>query len=283
MTTTMKETVKIVYRDGISWVYLNRPKKKNAMNPTLHIEMDQTLQELEGDPNTKVVVIAGEGGNFSAGQDLKEFFRDLEHKPAEAKRIQALANSWRWDRLFMYDKPTIAMVDGYCAGGAFMQLIAVDFVVAAEDAVFSLSEVNWGILPGALVAKAMTEAVLYRHALYYACLGEPFDGKEAVRIGLANMAVPKAKLEAETEKLAEKLKAKSPAVLKATKQAIRAVRTMDVPQAYDYLAAKGASIKVADPEKSYQTGLQQFLDQKSYRPFFEPFKLGTFISDQSKK
>ena len=64
------------------------------------------------------------------------------------------------------------------------------------------------------------------------------------------MAVPKAKLEAETEKLAEKLKAKSPAVLKATKQAIRAVRTMDVPQAYDYLAAKGASIKVADPEKS---------------------------------
>ena len=164
-----------------------------------------------------------------------------------------------------------------------MQLIAVDFVVAAEDAVFSLSEVNWGILPGALVAKAMTEAVLYRHALYYACLGEPFDGKEAVRIGLANMAVPKAKLEAETEKLAEKLKAKSPAVLKATKQAIRAVRTMDVPQAYDYLAAKGASIKVADPEKSYQTGLQQFLDQKSYRPFFEPFKLGTLISDQSKK
>ena len=279
----MKETVKIVYRDGISWVYLDRPKKKNAMILMLHIEMDQTLQELEGDPNTKVVVIAGEGGNFSAGQDLKEFFRDLEDKPAEAKRIQALANSWRWDRLFMYDKPTIAMVDGYCAGGAFMQLIAVDFVVAAEDAVFSLSEVNWGILPGALVAKAMTEAVLYRHALYYACLGEPFDGKEAVRIGLANMAVPKAKLEAETEKLAEKLKAKSPAVLKATKQAIRAVRTMDVPQAYDYLAAKGASIKVADPEKSYQTGLQQFLDQKSYRPFFEPFKLGTFISDQSKK
>ena len=253
------------------------------MNPTVHIEMDQTLQELEGDPNTKVVVIAGEGGNFSAGQDLKEFFRDLENKPSEAKRIQGLANSWRWDRLYMYDKPTIAMVDGYCAGGAFMQLVAVDFVVTAEDAVFSLSEVNWGILPGALVAKAMTEAVLYRHALQYACLGEPFDGKEAVRIGLANYAVPKAKLEAETDKLAKKLMAKSPAVLKATKQAIRAVRTMDVPQAYDYLAAKGAQIKVADPEKSYQTGLQQFLDQKSYRPFFEPFKLGTLVTDQSKK
>jgi feruloyl-CoA hydratase/lyase len=283
MSTTLKETVKIVNHDGISWVYLNRPNKKNAMNPTLHIEMDQTLQELEGDPNTKVVIIAGEGGNFSAGQDLKEFFRDLENKPAEAKRIQGLANSWRWDRLYMYDKPTIAMVDGFCAGGAFMQLIAVDFVVTAEDAVFSLSEVNWGILPGALVAKAMTEAVLYRHALYYACLGEPFDGKEAVRIGLANVAVPKEKLEAETEKLAIKLMAKSPMVLKATKQAMRSVRTMDFTQSYDYLAAKNASIRANDPEKSYQTGLQQFLDQKTYRPFFEPFKLGTMISDQSKR
>ena len=77
--------------------------------------------------------------------------------------------------------------------------------------------------------------------------------------------------------------AKSPAVLKATKQAIRAVRTMDVHQAYDYLTAKGAQINVADPEKSYQTGLQQFLDHKSYRPFFEPFKLGTLVTDQSKK
>lgn len=283
MSTTTKETVKIVKRDGISWVYLNRPNKKNAMSPTLHIEMDQTLEELEGDPDTKVVVIAGAGGNFSAGQDLKEFFRELENKPAESKRIQTLANRWRWDRLYMYDKPTIAMVEGYCAGGAFMQLVAVDFVVTAEDAVYSLSEVNWGIIPGALVAKAMTEAVLYRHALYYACLGDPFDGKEAVRIGLANIVVPKDRLEAETEKLAEKLKAKSPMVLRATKQAMRAVRTMDVPQAYDYLHAKNAAIRVSDPEQSYKVGMQQFLDQKSYRPMYQPFKLGTMIADQSKK
>jgi trans-feruloyl-CoA hydratase/vanillin synthase len=283
MTSAPTSVVKVTKHDGISWVYLNRPEKKNAMNPQLHIEMDRTLEELEVDPDTKVVVIAGAGGNFSAGQDLKEFFRGLEDKPAEAKRIQTLANRWRWDRLYMYDKPTIAMVDGFCAGGAFMQLIATDFVVTAEDATYSLSEVNWGILPGALVAKAMTDAVLYRHALYYACLGEPFDGKEAVRIGLANIAVPKKDLEAETEKLAKKLMAKSPAVLRATKQAMRQVRTMDVPQAYDYLHAKNVAIRAGDPEQSYKAGLQQFLDNKSYRPFYEPFKLGTLLSDQSKK
>jgi trans-feruloyl-CoA hydratase/vanillin synthase len=66
---------------------------------------------------------------------------------------------------------------------------------------------------------------------------------------------------------------KSPAVLRATKQAIRHVRTMDVPQAYDYLAEKGKAIKAADAEDSYNTGLRQFLDEKSYKPTFEPFKL----------
>ncbi|MCC6306752.1 MAG: p-hydroxycinnamoyl CoA hydratase/lyase [Rhodobacteraceae bacterium] len=270
--------VKVEKNGGISWVFLNRPEKRNAMNPQLHIEMDGTLEELETDPETKVVIIAGSGGNFCAGQDLKEFFRGLEDKPAESKRIQTLANRWRWDRLYMYDKPTIAMVEGYCAGGAFMQLVAVDFVVTADDALYSLSEVNWGIIPGALVAKAVTEAVLYRHALYYACLGDAFDGKEAVRIGLANIAVPKDQLRDETIRLANKLMQKSPEVLKATKQAMRSVRTMDVPQAYDYLHAKNIAIRAGDPERSYQQGLKQFVDDKTYRPFFEPFKLSDAAS-----
>ena len=71
-----------------------------------------------------------------------------------------------------------------------MQLLATDFAVASEDATFSLSEVNWGILPGALVSKVVSDTILPRHALYYCCLGEAFDGKEAERIGMINFAVP---------------------------------------------------------------------------------------------
>ena len=235
------------------------------------------------DPDTKVVILTGAGENFSAGQDLKEFFRANENNPAAKKRAAEVANRWRWERLYNYDKPTIAMIQGYCVGGAFMQLLAVDFVVTAEDATYSLSEVNWGILPGALVAKVVSDTVLPRHAMYYACLGDAFDGKEAVRIGMANIAVPKDQLVAETEKLAHKLMSKSPAVLRATKQAMRQVRTMDFGQAYDYLAAKGAQIRANDPEDSYKTGLSQFIDQKSYKPVFGAFKLGTMLTDQSKK
>jgi trans-feruloyl-CoA hydratase/vanillin synthase len=266
------ECVKVTVKDGIAWTALNRPAKRNAMSPTLHYEMDDALARLETDNDVKVVVVTGEGGNFSAGQDLKMFFRELEKNPAERKKAAAAANRWRWERIYNYDKPTIAMVHGYCVGGAFMQLLACDFAIAAENATFSLSEVNWGILPGALVSKVVSDMVLPRHALYYACLGDPFDGKEAARIGMVNYAVPLEKLKDATTELAEKLMTKSPAVLRATKQAIRHVRTMDVPQAYDYLAAKGQAIKVGDAEDSYNTGLKQFLDEKAYKPTFGSFK-----------
>jgi trans-feruloyl-CoA hydratase/vanillin synthase len=267
------ECVKVEVKDGIGWAIMNRPEKRNAMSPQLHYDMDDALAEMEVDPEVKVVVVTGAGGNFSAGQDLKLFFRELEGKPRERKRAAEAANRWRWARLYQYDKPTIAMVHGYCVGGAFMQLLATDFAMAAEDATFSLSEVNWGILPGALVSKVVADMVLPRHALYYACLGKPFDGTEAARIGMVNFAVPPDQLEAATTELAQELMKKSPNVLRATKQAIKHVRRMDVDQAYDYLAAKGQAIRIGDTEDSYRTGMSQFLDDKSYKPTYEPFKL----------
>ncbi len=277
------ENVEVELRDGIGWVTMNRPEKRNAMSPQLHYDMEDALARLEVDPDAKVVVVTGAGGNFSAGQDLKKFFRELENDPLERKKAQRSANAWRWDRMINYDKPTIAMVRGFCVGGAFMQLLGTDFAIAAKNATFSLSEINWGILPGALVSKVVVDSILMRHALYYACLGEPFDGDEAARIGMVNYAVPEDELEDAVIKLAEKLMAKSPNVLRATKHAVRKVATMDYDQAYDYLAEKGKAIKVGDSEDSYNTGLRQFLDEKSYKPTFESFKLGTLISDQSAK
>src|SRR5262245_23022845 len=77
------EFVKVRIQDGIAWAALNRPDKRNAMSPALHYEMDDALARLEVDDDAKVVVVTGEGGNFSAGQDLKLFFRELERNPGE--------------------------------------------------------------------------------------------------------------------------------------------------------------------------------------------------------
>ena len=133
------KNVKVEREGGITWVILNRPEKRNAMSPELHFEMDETLKYLETDPETRCLVLTGAGEAYSAGQDLKTFFRETEGNPSLRKSSAEAANRWRWERLYMYDKPTIAMVNGYCVGGAFMHLIACDFAIADEKAIFSLS------------------------------------------------------------------------------------------------------------------------------------------------
>ena len=111
-----------------------------------------------------------------------------------------------------------------------------------------------------------------RDGMYYALTGDTFDGKKAKEIGFVNFSYPKAALKAETVKLAKKLMEKSPAVLRYTKEALRAVRFMNEPQASDYLNAKSDALRFVDKEDSRGQGMKQFLDDKSYRPGFGAFK-----------
>jgi trans-feruloyl-CoA hydratase/vanillin synthase len=258
--------------DGITWITFNRPEKRNAMNPTLHLEMEKILYELETDEETKAIVITGAGNSWSAGMDLKEYFRETDKNPEARFRSQTAHRRWATDLLSWSRKPTIAMVNGYCYGGAFTALAACDIVIAAEDATFGLSEINWGIIPGGNVSKVFADLVSYRNALFYAMTGRTFDGRKAVEMGIANLAVPADKLRAETVTIARELIAKNPVVLAFTKQAIRAVRDMDMAQAYDYLSTKNMALRAADPEQTRARGMHEFLDEKSFRPGLEPVK-----------
>src|SRR6476661_2782339 len=134
------ENVKIERDGGVTFVILNRPEKRNAMSPQLHMDMCDALDWAEMDDETKVVVITGAGGNFCAGQDLKLYFRGTEGDPKARVKAFRAAHEWRWNRLSSFPKATIAMVHGYCFGGAFTPVIACDFAIAADDATFGLSE-----------------------------------------------------------------------------------------------------------------------------------------------
>jgi trans-feruloyl-CoA hydratase/vanillin synthase len=261
-------TVKVEKENGISWVFFNRPEKRNAMNITLHYEMLDAITDLETDAETKVMVLTGAGGSWCAGQDLRGYFRELDNNPAERRRAGWASQEWRWRRLFTFPKPTIAMVNGYCFGGAFTPLIACDFAIAAEDAVFGLSEVNWGIFPGGLVSRVLADAMTYRDAMYYIMTGDSFDGKQAAAMRLVTSAVPRAKLREETVQLANKLMEKNPNVLRAAKEVYKICRTMDYWQAEDYMGAKGTALRATDSEKGREKGMKQFLDDKTYRPGF---------------
>ncbi len=275
--------VKMEKKDGIGWVILNRPEKRNAMSPALHADMNEALDIMAEDEDVKVVVLTGAGEAWCAGQDLALYFRANDNDPKARARANRISHEWRWNRLVKFPKPTIAMVNGYCYGGAFTQLCACDFAIAANEAIFGLSEVNWGIIPGGIVSWNVADVLSYRDALYYAVTGDPFDGKEAEKIRLVNYSVPKSKLRAETIKLAKKLMTKSPNVLRFTKDAIRAVRRMADTEAQDYLAMKGIACKATDPLPSREEGMRQFLDEKTYRPGLGQLDLKTAAQRGGKK
>jgi feruloyl-CoA hydratase/lyase len=261
------KTVLVELEDGIAWVAMNRPEKRNCISPTLASEMLAVINALEADRRCQVVVLTGSGDSFSAGMDLKEFFRDNDHlSPPERAHIYRTNAAWQWRQFQFYPKPTIAMVNGWCFGGAFTPLVSCDLAIAAEEATFGLSEINWGIIPAGVVTKAVAQVMSQRDALYYIMTGETFDGRKAAEMKLVNEAVPRKDLRARTKQLAEVLMGKNPTVLRAAKIAYRRVREMSYDDANDYLMAKNDQARLLDPERGREQGMKQFLDDKSFRP-----------------
>src|ERR1017187_2037950 len=175
-------TLKIEVDQGVALLTLNRPEKKNAMNPALHEDMTAALEQLRYDDAAHVVVITGAGETFCAGMDLKEVFHELKDKPAEYDRIIRLAVEWRGRTLRYFPKPTIAMINGYCFGGAFSIVEGCDLAVAANEATFGLSEINFKGFPGGSVSKSLANMLRSRDALFYAMTGRRFNGKVAADI-----------------------------------------------------------------------------------------------------
>jgi len=267
-----KNLVRLEYDNGVAWVILNRPEKRNALSPALSLRMLEILDEVEADERCGVMVLTGEGTAFSAGMDIKEYFRDLKDKPRiVTQKIRRLNYEWQWRRLRYFEKPTIAMVNGWCFGGAFLPVVSCDLAIAAEEAQFGLSEVNWGILPAGNVSRALAETMHSRDALYYIMTGELFDGRKAAEMGLVNEAVPLERLRRRVRELADVLLEKSPAVLKGAKDAFKRVQQLDWEMSEDYLISKQEQLwYVAGDER--EEGFKQFLDEKTYKPGLGMYK-----------
>jgi trans-feruloyl-CoA hydratase/vanillin synthase len=265
-------TVRVDFEAGVAWVTLNRPEKRNCMNPTLNAEMHEVLDFLEADDRCGVLVLTGAGESFCAGMDLKEYFRETEAKGHIAVR-RAQRSSYGWfRRLRWFEKPTIAMVNGWCFGGAFGPLFSCDLAVAAETATFGVSEINWGIIPGGNVTKVLVELMSARDAMYYTLTGETFDGKKAAAMRVVNEAVPLDQLRARVRAIADSLLEKNPATLKAAKDAVKRVTEMTVDASEDYLVVRQESLNYLDKSEGRKQGIKQFIDDKSFRPGLGAYK-----------
>jgi trans-feruloyl-CoA hydratase/vanillin synthase len=197
--------------------------------------------------------------------DLKEYFRETEAKGLGATRqAQRESYGW-WRRLRWYQKPTIAMVNGWCFGGGYGPLFSCDLAVAADEANFALSEINWGILPGGGATKVVVDLLSMRDAMYHSLTGELIDGKKAAEWKLVNESVPLERLKDRVTEIAKVLLSKNPVALKATKDAIRRVADMTYDNAEDFLVRAQEAANFHD-NSGRKEGIRQFIDEKSYKP-----------------
>ncbi|MEQ5835591.1 p-hydroxycinnamoyl CoA hydratase/lyase [Marinobacter sp. NFXS9] len=259
------ETVAYTVENRIAWVRFNRPEKRNCMSPKLNRQMMRVLDELEFRDDVGVLVLTGEGSAWSAGMDLKEYFRETEAQGLGATRqAQRESYGW-WRRLRWYQKPTVAMVNGWCFGGGYGPLFSCDLAFASDDATFGLSEINWGILPGGGASKVVADLMPLRQALYHAMMGENIDGKTAAEWGLVNESLPADQLKERVVAVCQVLLEKNPVALKATKDAIRRVKEMTYDNAEDYLVRAQEAANSFDND-GRKEGIRQFIDEKSYKP-----------------
>ena len=242
--------------------------------------MGEVLDELEYRDDFGVLVLKGEGTAWSAGMDLKEYFRETEALGLGAVRqSQREAYGW-WRRLRWYQKPTIAMVNGWCFGGGFGPLFACDLAIAADEAQFGLSEVNWGILPGGGVTKVVVDLLSMRDAMYLALTGNLIDGRTAAAWRLVNESVPLARLEARVTELANNLLQKNPVTIKAAKDAVRRVKEMTYDNAEDYLVRAQEAANFHDKTEGRKEGIRQFIDEKTYKPGLASYDLNKTVQGE---
>jgi len=200
---------------GVATVTLNRPEVNNAYDAGLINGVLAAMDELGSKPLLRVVILKGNGKHFQAGADLKWINAVRPQSPAENEAVSQ-ATFEAVQRLNRLPVPTVALVQGGCFGGGTGVISACDVVIAADDAVFSITEVRWG-LTAAIIIPQLVDAIGVRQVRRYALTGERFGAQDARRIGLVHDVVALADLETTGEKVVEQLLANAPDALAETK------------------------------------------------------------------
>src|ERR1700722_3520319 len=201
---------------GVATVTLNRPEVNNAYDSGLIQGVLAAMDELGKKPLLRVVVLKGNGKHFQAGADLK-WINAVRPGSREENEAVSQATFEAVQRLNTLAIPTVALVQGGCFGGGTGIIAACDVVIAPDNALFSITEVRWG-LAAAIIIPQLCDAIGVRQVRRYALTGERFGAEDARRIGLVHEVVPLADLETSGAKIVEQLLANGPEALAETKR-----------------------------------------------------------------
>lgn len=197
--------------NSTGWILLNNTSKKNALRFEMYDEIFIALDAFEADDSVRVVVIKGNGGNFSSGFDITqgspEPYRDF------VKNVSGKVSK----RLWYYPKPTISVIEGYCVGGGFELAMGSDLVYVSEDAQLGEPEIDFFYIPD---FSSIPCIALPRKAKEMILLGLMVSGTEAVDIGLVNRSFPGDQLMDEVEAVCRRIVSLPPQTLAMAKVAL---------------------------------------------------------------
>jgi methylglutaconyl-CoA hydratase len=211
----MSTVLRSVDARGVGALTFNRPEVNNAYDGELIAELAAAAEALARHAGLRAIVLRGAGRHFQAGADLKWIERVAKESAEENERVSR-ATAMAVHRLNTAAVPTLALVQGACFGGGTGIVAACDIVIAADDAVFSISETRWGLMAG-IILPQLADAIGARQLRRYALTGERFGAQEARRIGLVHEVVAAAELEAAGARMVERLLENAPEASAQTK------------------------------------------------------------------
>ena len=253
-------TISLDRSGTVSTLTLNRPEARNALDLVMRRELLAALDDVEADPETRVLVLTGAGGHFCSGGDVKSM-RERRHTAAEGRaRVEALNRLVL--RLVDFPRPTIAMVDGFAVGAGCNLALCCDLVVASDRARFGEVFRQVGLVPDGGGTWLLSRVVGLARAKELIFTADVIDATEAARIGLVNRVVPPSELDAATRALAERIASGPPAILRLAKHLVNRGATSDLAAALDLEAfAQGEAITSED----HQEGVRAYFEKRPPR------------------
>jgi enoyl-CoA hydratase/carnithine racemase len=203
---------------GIRWIIADSPARLNSYTRAMWEALPVLVREAEADPAVRVLVLRGAGSKaFSAGADISEF---ESNRTGDAARRYDEINHQAFETLARSEKPTIAMIHGYCFGGGCELAICCDLRLAADDALFSIPSAKLSIGYNPRWIRPMLSVMSPARAKEMLFTGRRYPAGEALAMGMVNKVVPPADLERETVELAAEIAANAPLSIRAAKASI---------------------------------------------------------------
>ena len=257
-----EENIKVAVDGGIVTISLNRPERLNALAGYMRRDLAEALEEAGSDPEVRVIVIKGEGRAFCAGGDI-HFMAELVER-GDSEEFARLLGAARRVILAIRQmtKPVVASIEGACAGAGFNLALACDLRIASETASFAQSFVKIGFHPdwgGTYFLPRMVPSNIAAELFF---LGDAIDAQKALALGLVNRVVPPEQLEAETRKLAERLRDAPAVSIAAAKQAVYAGEHDSLEQMLQYEV--DAQMRCFESEDGRE-GVRAFLEKRPPR------------------